>query len=124
MDHVRDANKNKRYGKADIQPVFITVDPLRDGVKEVREYVREFHPDLMGLTGSEEKVLECCKNYRVYFSAGPKDQDADYIVDHTIIIYLMNPRGEFVDYFGQTKKAEDLVSAVLGNMMKYESSAT
>jgi len=102
-----------------IQPIFISVDPKRDGVKEVAEYVKEFHPKLLGLTGTEEQIKNACKSYRVYYSPGPEDEDEDYIVDHTIIVYLINPDGEFVDYFGQTKDATMITDSVMLHMAKF-----
>lgn len=102
-----------------LQPVFITVDPLRDTPKAMKQYCEEFSPKIIGLTGSKEKIDEACKNFRVYYSKGPEDEDGDYIVDHTIIAYLLNPKGEFVEYFGKNKTYDTLVYEIKEYMKKY-----
>lgn len=71
-------------------PVFITCDPERDTPAVLEPYLKEFHPDLIGLTGSWEEIKNVCKAYRVYFSTPPHVKPGqDYLVDHSIYFYLM-----------------------------------
>lgn len=89
-----------------IQALFITVDPARDTPEKLAEYLANFHPDLVGLTGTPAEVKDAAKAFRVFFRKSPtKDEEDDaadtqaYLVDHTSIVYLMDPAGEFVRHF-------------------------
>ncbi|XP_006008566.1 protein SCO2 homolog, mitochondrial isoform X2 [Latimeria chalumnae] len=117
---VRLLDKDKAL--AAVQPVFVTVDPERDDIKAMTRYVADFHPRLIGLTGSPEKVKEAAKAYRVYYSAGPRDEDEDYIVDHTVLIYLLNPDGLFVDYYNRSKSDKEIAESIKRHMKTHVAS--
>ena len=70
MAEITDTLTAKASDLGTVQPIIITVDPRRDGVSEMAEYVKEFHPKLIGLTGSEEQIKSVCKAFRVYYSSG------------------------------------------------------
>ncbi|XP_040031454.1 protein SCO2 homolog, mitochondrial [Gasterosteus aculeatus] len=103
-----------------VQPLFVTVDPERDDPPALARYVRDFHPRLIGLTGTPEEVKRAGRDYRVYASAGPKDEDGDYIVDHTILIYLVSPDGLFLDYYNRMKDQDQIVASVRNHIKNYE----
>ncbi|NXH13543.1 SCO2 protein, partial [Bucco capensis] len=102
-----------------VQPLFITVDPERDDVAAMERYLQGFHPRLLGLSGSPEAVQAVARSYRVYASAGPKDSDGDYLVDHSIIIYLLGPDGLFMDYYGRSKSHQQIAQSVRRHMATY-----
>ncbi|KAI9883391.1 MAG: hypothetical protein M1823_004842 [Watsoniomyces obsoletus] len=102
IDLVRDKAGNV------LRPIFISCDPARDTPAVVKSYLREFHPDLIGLTGEYEQVKATCKAYRVYFSTPPDVKSGqDYLVDHSIYFYLMDPEGDFVECIGRQHTAEE-----------------
>ncbi|KAF7790779.1 hypothetical protein EIP86_001736 [Pleurotus ostreatoroseus] len=103
---------DKVYGPI-VQPIFISVDPARDSVEQVSKYVADFHPRMVGLTGDYQTVKATCKAYRVYFSTPPNAKaDDDYLVDHSIFFYFMDPNGQFVDAFGKSSEVADVVARV------------
>ncbi|NWR82230.1 SCO2 protein, partial [Centropus unirufus] len=103
----------------ELQPLFITVDPERDDEAALRRYLRDFHPRILGLTGSAREVREAGKAFRVYASAGPRDEDGDYIVDHSVLLYLLAPDGVLQDYYGRGKSEEEVARSVRRHMGTY-----
>jgi protein SCO1/2 len=85
---------------AEVQPLFITVDPQRDTPDVIGEYTRSFDSRIIGLTGDAEQIAAAAKEYGVYYvthtyGAGAEDR----VVDHSSYLYVMDPQGKFVRAF-------------------------
>ncbi len=93
-----------------VVPVFITVDPARDTVAVVKDYVAAFHPRMVGLTGSAEQVKAAAKEYKVYSRKAPgtKEGAEDYLVDHTSLLYLVGGDGKVKALFKGGTRPETL----------------
>jgi len=80
---------------ARVQPIFITTDPARDTPAVLRDFVSDFHPRLIALTGSREEIGNVARAHGVYFEARPREAGAEgYLVDHNRIAVLYGPQGE------------------------------
>jgi protein SCO1/2 len=87
----------RQLGKGDdsFAIVFVSVDPERDGPKEVGAYAGLFDTPVIGLTGSPAQIEQVKKQYAV-FSAKAPQPGGDYSVDHTASVFVMGKDGKFV----------------------------
>jgi protein SCO1/2 len=95
----------------DVAFVFVTLDPKRDTVAQMKRYVDLFEPGPVGLTGSDEQVAAAAKAYRVYYNANDEQGD-DYLVDHSSFIYLMDREGRYLSHFGPTATPEEMAGKI------------
>jgi len=82
----------------------------------------DFSPKIVGLTGADKpSIAKVAKAYRVYFSADDSNPtSADYLVDHSVFFYLIDPQGQFVEvYYSQTKTSPEITAAVLKQMKNW-----
>ncbi len=97
-----------------LKPYFITVDPERDNAQVMKNYVKYFNQDLVGLTGTKAMIERVAKQYRVrYEKVIEEGGDPDlYIMDHTASVYLIAPNGEFITKFAHGISAKQLVDGL------------
>lgn len=93
-----------------VQPIFVTVDPERDTVEAMSQYVANFDPRIVALTGTPEQISQAAKAYRVYYKKTP--QGDDYTMDHTGILYLMDPQGRFMTHFTPNTPPADMAARI------------
>jgi cytochrome oxidase Cu insertion factor (SCO1/SenC/PrrC family) len=82
---------------AEIQPIFITLDPERDNAL-LKDYVAAFHPSLIGLTGTPEEIRKVANSYKAFYAKVPGAQNGLYSIDHFGVIYLMGRDGEYLGF--------------------------
>jgi protein SCO1/2 len=102
-----------------LQPLFITVDPLRDTPAVMGNYTQSFHPRIIGLTGTPQQIAAVAQEYGVYYAphrTGPAAED--YVMDHGTYLYLMDPHGKFVRGFDADTPGDRLAEAVRGAMAR------
>ncbi|XP_016500636.1 protein SCO1 homolog 2, mitochondrial isoform X1 [Nicotiana tabacum] len=102
-----------------ILPVFVTIDPQRDTPSQLRAYLKEFDPRIMGLTGPVTAVRQMAQEYRVYFKKVDEEGD-DYLVESSHNMYLVNPKMEVVRCFGVEYSGEELANAIVKELKKAE----
>jgi protein SCO1/2 len=96
-----------------VQPIFVSVDPERDTVAQMKSYAQNFHPRLLALTGSPDQVAAAANAYRIFYEkVKAEDGGGDYLVDHSSFVYLMGRDGRYLAHFGPDVTAAGMAAEI------------
>jgi cytochrome oxidase Cu insertion factor (SCO1/SenC/PrrC family) len=77
-----------------VQPVFCSVDPLRDTPDRLVQYVHYFHPAFLGVSGREPELRALTRALGTrYVLEAPEKPGGAYVVDHPDLVFLLDPDG-------------------------------
>ncbi len=96
---------------------FISVDPRRDTPTLLKGYVQYFNSSFMGVTGTVVQLRDLTKPLGVAFSHEPPNQSGNYRVDHSAIVFFVNPKGRESAIFAPPMIPESMAAdyrAILG----------
>lgn len=95
---------------AQVQLLFVTVDPERDQPALLREYMGSFDPSFMALTGSAEQIKATADEFRVYYKKVPTG--SSYTMDHTALTYLFDRSGHIRVALRHEQTADDYTADI------------
>lgn len=106
---------------AQLQPIFITVDPERDSDQVLREYTAAFDPRILGLRGSEELTRRAAAEFRMRYEKvrDPAAPSGSYTVDHSAGMILLGPDGRTAARFAYATSARQVAERI-GALMREE----
>ena len=78
----------------DIRAYFVTIDPERDTVETMHNYVTNVSTRITGITGESAKVEQMARDFKIYFKKVPAEA-GDYTMDHTASVLLLDRTGDF-----------------------------
>lgn len=97
---------------ARITPLFITIDPQRDTVDAMQSYVPQFHPDIIGLTGTQDQIDPILKDWKVYAARVDDPQYSDYTMDHSTYSYLVDHNMNILALFRLQTTSDEITQTI------------
>ncbi|MCM8856424.1 MAG: SCO family protein [Candidatus Thiodiazotropha sp.] len=97
---------------AEVQPIFVSVDPERDTPQRLKDYVEYFHPSLVGVTGSAVDIEDITKRYGAAYRAVEKETETQYTVDHTADTYIIDRHGKLAGKMPHGSTVEELIAVI------------
>ena len=102
------------------QVIFVTVDPARDGIEQIADYMARFDDSFVGLTGTDDAIAEVAKQFFIAYSSDEASEmhashpsamsaDGDYSISHNVHVSLVNPQGELHSVIRPSILSEELM---------------
>lgn len=95
-----------------VQTVFVSVDPERDTVEKMREYLSYYTLPVVGLTGTVEEVASVAGDFGVYYARSETETAAGYLIDHTTLVYMIGPDGT-LRYLSHPEDTPEVLAALV-----------
>ncbi|MBL4836382.1 MAG: SCO family protein [Kordiimonadaceae bacterium] len=108
------------YDISPIQPLFISVDPERDTVAELADYMLDYHENLIALTDTLEEIADVAREYRVYYKKRVQDGIEGYLMDHQSYIFVMERDGRYSRLLTSRDTPQDIADVFKPVLKKLE----
>jgi len=95
-----------------VQGILISVDPDRDTPQKLSDYTKYFHPQIVGITGTKEKIDEIAARYDVKYRKAEGTTAASYLVDHTAYIFVLDKTGKIREYLPHAVEVDRAVEVI------------
>ena len=94
----------------EVKPIFITVDPERDTIKELKIFMENFDQSFIALTGSNEEIKKVLKKFKIYVKMNKASStDKDYLIDHSSLIFLLDKNDNYIKFFRPKELKEGII---------------
>jgi protein SCO1/2 len=100
---------------AEVQPLFVTLDPARDTPQVLREYAAAFHPSFIALHGSDADTMRIARSFKVFYEK-VDDGKGGYLIDHAAITFLLDRNGKYIAFLPPGTKP-DRIAALLKDQL-------
>ena len=94
---------------AEVQPLFVTLDPARDTPQALGEYATAFHPSVIALRGTEADTARVARSYKVFYEKVP-DGKGGYSIDHAAFTFLLDRKGDYVGFLPPGTKPDRIAT--------------
>ncbi len=109
---IRDALERLGPEGTKVQPLFITLDPVRDTEEKLGPFLSHFHERLLGLTGTQKQIRSVAESFFVRYKLST-EKDHDYcLIDHTAATYLVDDSGQGLAIFLHNTPSAEIASTI------------